>query len=64
MIVTVIKAGIYAGPGWLALPPADEGATIEIQGGWYAQAMIDGGYVAVPVEPEATPVEPVKKKGK
>ena len=60
MIVTVLKAGIYAGNGWVALPFAEEGTTIEIQSGWYTQAMIDSGYVALPVEPEAAP-EPKKK---
>ena len=62
MIVTVIKTGIYAGPGWVSLPLADAGVTIDIQGGWYAQAMIDGGYVAAWVEVPVSDEVPVKKK--
>lgn len=72
MIVTVVKAGIYAGPGFISLPFAEEGATIDIQDGWYAQTMIEGGHVALPAEPAAPVVaeavsaepEPTKKKGK
>lgn len=67
MIVIVLKASIYAGPEWISLPFAEEGETIDIQDGWYAQAMIDGGYVTLPVKPaaEAVPVvepEAAKKK--
>ncbi len=65
MIVTVVKASVYAGPGFVSLPFAEEGATIDIQDGWYAQSMIEGGYVALPVEPvpvvvETEPKQPVE----
>lgn len=62
MIVVVLKAGIYAGPGWISLPFSEEGATVDIQESWYAQAMIDAGCVALPVvepEPEIKEPEPV-----
>jgi hypothetical protein len=62
MKVTVLKPGVYAGPEWVSLPLADAGATINIQGGWYAQSMIDGGYVAAWVEAPVSDEAPVKKK--